>query len=335
VTAAGDPLARLAPAVRLAPAKLNLTLAVVGRRPDGFHDLHSVFVPLALADRLSLAPTGGHADSLHVEGFDAGPVADNVVFRALAATRRAVGGGWIGGPAPAPALAVRLEKRIPVAAGLAGGSSDAAATIDGALDAWGAELDADARLHVAAQLGSDVPFFAAGGPALIEGRGERVAALHGLRGSPGVLLVTPAVPISTAEVFEAFAAVRGVGDGSVRMSSVHLAEELRSGLSAADLVARSGVLTMANDLLPATAALLPELVTFRRALNRRLGRPLGLSGSGPTLWALYASVAEAADAAESLRAGLEDGTLQAPGDGPPFIAATTIVTHPSAEEPTT
>jgi 4-diphosphocytidyl-2-C-methyl-D-erythritol kinase len=332
---ATDPFRRLTPVIRLAPAKLNLTLAVVGRRPDGFHDLHSVFVPLALADRLSLAPAGGHADSLHVEGFDPGPADDNVVFRALAATRQAVGGGWAGGPGPAPALAARLEKRIPVAAGLAGGSSDAAATIDGALEVWGAELDAEARLRLAAQLGSDVPFFGAGGPALVEGRGERVAPLGGLRGSPGLLLVTPAVPVSTRDVFEAFAAVRGAGDGSVRMSSVHLAEELRSGLSAADLVARAGVLTMANDLLPATAALLPELVTFRRALNRRLGRPLGLSGSGPTLWALYASEAEAAAAADSVRSALGEGSLRAPGEAEPFVAATTIVTHPPAEEPTT
>jgi 4-diphosphocytidyl-2-C-methyl-D-erythritol kinase len=330
---ARDPFQRLAPVVRLAPAKLNLTLAVVGRRPDGFHDLHSVFVPLALADRLSLAPAGGHADRLHVEGFDPGPPDDNVVFRALAATRAVVGGGWAGGPGPAPALAVRLEKRIPVAAGLAGGSSDAAATIDGAIEAWGAELDPDTRLRLAAQLGSDVPFFGAGGPALIEGRGERVAPLRGLHGSPGVLLVTPAIAVSTRDVFEAFAALRGVGDGSVRMSSIHLAEELRSGLSAADLVARAGVLTMANDLLPATAAVLPGIVAFRRALNRRLGRPLGLSGSGPTLWALYASESEAAVAADDVRAGLLDGTLSTPGATEPFVTATSIVTKPPAEEP--
>ena len=67
---------RLSPVVRLAPAKLNLTLAVVGRREDGYHTLHSVFVPLTLADRLSLAPVGGHRDTLHVTGLDAGPPAD-------------------------------------------------------------------------------------------------------------------------------------------------------------------------------------------------------------------------------------------------------------------
>ena len=143
VMTATDPFRRLAPVVRLAPAKLNLTLAVVGRRPDGFHELHSVFVPLALADRLSLAPAGGHArHACMSRGSTRARPTDNVVFRALAATRAAVGGGWPGGPGPAPALAARLEKRIPVAAGLAGGSSDAAAAIDGALEAWGAELDA-------------------------------------------------------------------------------------------------------------------------------------------------------------------------------------------------
>jgi 4-diphosphocytidyl-2-C-methyl-D-erythritol kinase len=317
--------AALTPVVRLAPAKLNLTLAVTGRRADGFHDLHSVFVPLALADRLSLAPAAGREDSLHATGPDAGPVADNLVIRALAATRLAVGGGHPGGPGPAPALAVRLEKRIPVAAGLGGGSSDAAAAIDGALAAWGAELAPDDRLAVAARLGSDVPFFHAGGPALVEGRGERVAPLHGLRGAPGVLLVTPSVALPTAEVFAAFAVLRGSGDGSVLMSSTHCAEELRSGLTAADLVARAGVLAMANDLFPAATAIVPGLVPLRRALSRLLGRPIGLSGSGPTLWALYPSATEAQAAATAVDGAIEAGSLPAPGTDRPFVAATTIL----------
>jgi len=312
------------PVVRLAPAKLNLTLAVVGRRSDGFHDLHSVFVPLTLADRLSLAPADATADTLHVAGasYDSGP--DDLVLRAIAATRRAVGGGWPGGPGPAPAVAARLDKRIPVAAGLGGGSSDAAATLDGLLELWGAELDEHARLAVAAGLGSDVPFFAAGTPALVEGRGERVTALTGLRGAPGILLVTPACAVATPDVFAAFAAIRGTGDGSVRSSSVHLASELGSGLSAADLAARAGVMAAANDLLPAVAVVLPELVPFRRALTRLLHRPIGLSGSGPTLWAIYPSLTEAAAAASAVTDAVADGSLAAPGAGPPFVIATTI-----------
>ena len=319
-----DPTRRLSPVVRLAPAKLNLTLAVVARRDDGYHSLHSVVAPLGLADRLSLAFTAGDQDSLHASGFDSGPVADNLVLRALAATRTAVGGGWPGGPGPTPALAARLEKRIPVAAGLGGGSSDAAAALDGGLEAWVAELDADTRLRLAARLGSDVPFFLAGGPALVEGRGEQVAPLSGLHGTPGVLLVTPAIAVSTPEVFAAFDAIRSHGDGAVRMTSTHLAEELRAKLSTADLVARAGAMTVANDLASATALVVPALVPFRRALIRLLARPVGLSGSGPTLWALYASETEGAEAAEIVRAALREERLTPPGSAEPFVTATTI-----------
>ena len=150
-----------------------------------------------------------------------------------------------------------------------------------------------------------MPFFLAGGPALVEGRGEHVAPLHGLHGAPGVVLVTPVIAVSTPDVFAAFDAIRTHGDGAVRMSSTHLAEELRAGLSTADnLVARAGVLASANDLLPATSLVVPALVPFKRALSRLLGRPIGLSGSGPTLWALYPSETEAAAAAEVVRAAL-------------------------------
>lgn len=325
-----DPLVKLAPVVRLAPAKLNLTLAVLGRRRDGFHDLHSVMVPLALADRLSLAvmPTGPRAtDTLHVEGFDAGPAADNLALRAVGETRRAVGGGWPGGPGPTPPLSLRLEKRIPVAAGLGGGSSDAAAAIDGALEAWDAELDGQRRLVTAAHLGSDVPFFLAGRAALVEGRGERVQPLRGIVGDPGVLLVAPAVALPTPAVFAAFAE-RGGSDGSVRMTSEHLAGEVGAGLRTHDLLDRAGVLAAANDLLPAAAAVLPGLVPFRRALFRVLGRPVGLSGSGPTLWTLYPSEDDAAAAATTVREALAAGTLPPLGVGDPTVVATTIPEGP-------
>jgi 4-diphosphocytidyl-2-C-methyl-D-erythritol kinase len=347
--APSDPTRRLTPVVRIAPAKLNLTLSVVARRDDGYHSLHSVFAPLGLADRLSLALASGNQDTLHVSGLDPGETADNLVLRAIAATRAAVAGGWPGGPGPsgprpgglgpsgprpAPALAARLDKRIPVAAGLGGGSSDAAAAIDGALEAWGAELDPGTRLRVAANVGSDVPFFMAGGLALVEGRGERVARLDGLHGTPGVLLVTPAVMVSTRDVFAAFDAIRTHGDGAVRLTSMHLAEELRAKLSTADLVARAGAMTVANDLLSATALVVPSLVPFRRGLSRLLGRPVGMSGSGPSLWALYASEAEAAEAATAVQAALGDGRITAPGSADPFVGATHIQTgHQHGSQP--
>jgi len=337
VTAPQDPAGRLAPVVRLAPAKLNLTLAVLGTRPDGYHELHSVMIPLDLADRLSVSvlPPGA-ADTIHVEGFDPGRAADNLVLRAIAAARRHARTEW-GGAEPPPALAARLEKRIPVAAGLAGGSSDAAAAADAALEAWGLQLDAESRQRLAAELGSDVPFFLAGGPALVEGRGDRVTPLGWLRGpdpgrdGPALLLVTPAVLLSTPAVFRAWDEGARVAGGAARLASAHLADELRRGIRAADLMARASVLAAANDLAPAAAAVEPALVPFKRALLRLLGRPVGLSGSGPTHWALYPSHAEAAEAADRVRAAIDVGELIAPGPREPFVAAARILA--STKEP--
>ncbi len=329
--------------IRLAPAKLNLTLAIMGRRDDGFHDLHSVMVPLDLADRLSVAPAAGDEDSLHVEGLATGPLPENLVLRAIALARSELrrsgseGAPGAGGPPrPLAPLAIRLEKRIPVAAGLGGGSSDAAAALDAALEAWGVPLPEPERRRVAIRLGSDVPFFLAGGPALVRGRGEDVAPLAsigaGHDGLPAVLLVTPALPLSTAEVYAAFDAghrpARGAG---ARAASEHLAGELARGLSADTFLSRAAVMASANDLWPAAVALVPELVTARRALARLLRRPIGQSGSGPTSWVLYPSLQAAERAAEELRTAVDAGALALPGSSPPAIAAARLAGHALAE----
>jgi 4-diphosphocytidyl-2-C-methyl-D-erythritol kinase len=302
----------VSPVIRLAPAKVNLTLAVGPRRADGFHDLHSVMVPLSLADRLAVAPALGPEDSLHVTGDDGPPRPDDLVLRGIAAAR----------------LAARLEKRIPIAAGLGGGSSDAAAAIDAALAAWGIDLPLPERVAAGASVGSDVPFFFTGGSALVEGRGERVTALQApLGGDIGVLVVTPGLAVSTTEAFARLDAGGPAAPGdsrSTRVTSEHLAQELRAGLRAADLIARAGVLSIANDLVNATAELVPELRAFRRSLARRLGRPIGQSGSGPTLWALYPSAEAAEAAARDLESSAADGSLDAPGHAQPHIHATTI-----------
>jgi len=324
-----DALRRLTPVVRLAPAKLNLTLAVVGRRDDGFHALHSVMVPLELADRISLAPVLAPGDRLHVIGVrvpDLGPPERNLVVRAIGAARAACSAQGI--DAPLPALAARLEKRIPVAAGLGGGSSDAAAALDGALEAWGVgdALPPAERTKVAASLGSDVPFFLAGGWAAVEGRGELVTRLPSPRGpTSGVLLVTPALAVSTAAVFAAYANGIRPGPGPALASSRHLAGELAAGMSTARLAERAGILAVANDLALATSAVVPALVPFRRALGRLVGRPVGQSGSGPTLWVLYPSVVAAEEAATRVRDAIAAGDLVAPGRHPPVVAATRII----------
>ena len=193
------PTRRLAPVVRLAPAKLNLTLAIVGRRPDGFHVLHSVFVPLGLADRLSLSPAAGgsgHAARGRVRRRAARATTWSSARSPRRGSRSAA--AWPGGPGPAPSLAARLEKHIPVAAGLAGGSSDAAAALDGSLEAWRRELDSrraagDRRPASARTSRSSWP---AARPSS-RGAARRWRRCSGSRSGPGVLLVTPAIPVAT------------------------------------------------------------------------------------------------------------------------------------------
>ncbi len=324
-----DPVRRVTPVVRVARAKLNLTLAVLGRRDDGFHALHSVMVPLEIADRLSLAPAFAAGDRLHVTGAAAselGPPDGNLVLRAIGAARAACHARGV--DADFPALAARLDKQIPIAAGLGGGSSDAAAALDAALEAWGVAgaIEPADRTLVASRLGSDVPFFLPGGWALVEGRGERVTPLPAPRGdAPAVLLVTPALPVSTAAVFATFAAGARPASGAALASSRHLAGELAAGMTAARFVERAGIMAVANDLAPATAVVAPGLVGFRRALGRVVGRPVGQSGSGPTLWVLYPSMATAETAATDVRAALAAGDLPGAGVRPPFICATRIV----------
>jgi 4-diphosphocytidyl-2-C-methyl-D-erythritol kinase len=198
------------------------------------------------------------------------------------------------------------------------------------------ELDPERRIALAASLGSDVPFFLAGGPALVEGRGERVMALRGFRGeAPGVVLVTPAVPLSTKDVFAALAAGGAAAPsapGATRITSAHLAGELLGGLRASDLVARAGILSTANDLAAAAAQVAPGLLAFRRALARLLGRPVGLSGSGPTLWAVYPSLEAAGEAAASVGTAIAGGQLPVPGRGRPFVAATIILSRVEGED---
>jgi 4-diphosphocytidyl-2-C-methyl-D-erythritol kinase len=328
--------------VRYAPAKLNLTLAVTGRREDGFHSLHSVMVPLTLSDALtlSLAPSGAVADSLRISGLSLSASSENLVLRAIAATRASVRESILGAAVQTPRLAARLSKRIPVAAGLGGGSSDAAAAISAALAIWNAALTPAQATAVAASLGSDVPFFLARGAALITGRGEFVEPLPQVQGEPpAVLLVTPRLAISTASVFAAFAAgSRLLPPGGPLPSaepqsralavSTSLAAAMRSGLAASALIDLAGELAGANELLPAAQSVAPDLAGFMGALRELLKRPVGLSGSGPTMWVLYPSLPGARKAARAVRQGMLDGRLPAIGAGEAFVVATAMAATP-------
>ena len=143
------------------------------------------------------------------------------------------------------------------------------------------------------------------------------------------MLVTPSLTVATTAVFERYAAGIRQPGGAALASSTHLAGELQAGLSTARLLERAGLLAVANDLAAATADLVPALVAARRALSRLLERPVGQSGSGPTLWALSPSKADALGDAAIVRAALADGLLALPGEGSAFVAAAALVGKPA------
>lgn len=261
-------------------AKINLTLSVGSRGPDGYHSIESLILRVGLSDELVVAFAESGADALTVTGLPGCPVDGNLVLRAFGAVRRRLGHEM------AP-LVAHLEKRIPMAAGLGGGSADAAAAIQAAEVMWGVGLSPQVRAEIELELGADVPFFARGGDAArVSGRGENVERLFAPASDFGVLLVTPPFGLNTAQVFARFDEL----DATKRPASVELAEAL----------ANPAALREANDLWPAAASLEPRLAQVRGELEHLTGDPWMMSGSGSTLFALYASPAEAAEAGKRL-----------------------------------
>jgi 4-diphosphocytidyl-2-C-methyl-D-erythritol kinase len=284
-----------------APAKVNLTLSVGPRAADGYHPVRSVFLRIGLSDMLAVehAPQAA-ADELAVDGDFPCPVEGNLVLHALSLVRSAAGH-------PLPPLRAQLTKRIPVGAGMAGGSSDGAVALELAARAWGVGLAPAITWQLQAALGSDVSFFARGVPAaLIEGRGERVAPLPGLRGGGGLLLCVSTHPLMTAAVYARY---DQLSDRSSQADAAtdELVSALQRGLDGAGLAQMARALHEANDLWPAAVDLAPELRGRRDRLESVTGRPWLMTGSGPTLFALYASHEQAADDARRLAGGTSLG----------------------------
>lgn len=284
---------------RAARAKINLALAVTGRREDGYHELESIFLRVGLADRLAMTapePAMSH-DVLVVTGDPACPVDGNLVTRATALLRQALGGG----AGAHPGLAIALEKAIPVAAGMAGGSSDAAAALSLAIEAWGVDLSRRDLMELAGRLGADVPFFAADlDAALVRGVGEVLEPLPPmLADGVGFLLVTLPIALPTGSVFAAFDGLPPPGERA-RHSVAEVAAAFREGIDADGLQRLAPVLAEANDLWPAAIAVAPHLASARGSLSAALGKPMLMSGSGSTLVAIHPSIDAAAQAGQRL-----------------------------------
>ncbi|MBS0221904.1 MAG: 4-(cytidine 5'-diphospho)-2-C-methyl-D-erythritol kinase [Proteobacteria bacterium] len=268
--------------IETAQAKVNLWLSVVGRRDDGYHLLHSLIAFADLGDTLEIAPAENF--TLAIDGLGAERLSvesDNLVLKAgrLLAAETGIKAG----------AAFRLMKRIPMAAGLGGGSADAAAALRGLCRLWRLDLPATQVAALAARLGADVPMCLRQYPCIAGGIGEELGPAPDLPGC-GLLLVNPGVPLSTPEVF---AARRG--DFS-RVQPVDRTWPDLAGLVAA-LAARG------NDLTEAAVSRQPVVGEVLAALRRTAGaRYAAMSGSGATCFALYDTVVDAECAAAGLPA---------------------------------
>lgn len=257
----------------LAPAKINLALHVRRRRPDGYHELETLFAFLRHGDTVCVSPsatpgftlTGPFGASLAVES-------DNLVTRAATAFVAAFGGG---------PFAITLDKHLPIASGIGGGSADAAATLRACARLGGMAVDDPRLFAIAETLGADVPACLLGRSAIGTGKGEQLAPIDGMGGVP-VLLVNPGVGVSTAAVFRAWDGVD------------------RGGITGGSLQARA--LAGRNDLERAARAIAPVIDTVIERLAEAPGVMLArMSGSGATCFALFDDPSACTAAAAAIR----------------------------------
>jgi len=277
-----------------APAKINWTLEVIGRRPDGFHEVKTILQTIDLCDSLELEPAPELTLAATGEGLP--PPQDNLTLRAahLLQERTRHSGG----------VRMRLTKSIPVAAGLGGGSSDAAAALRGLDRLWGLALPHERLVELAAEVGSDVPFFLYGGTALAEGRGERITPLPDAPRT-AILVVVP--PLSMSHKTQRMYSLLGpehYGDGA---ASDRFADALRQRR----LFEESDLYDVFDSL---AFRAFPELHACRQALMQAGASAVHLAGSGPALFVLLRDEEQR----ERLARAAADGGAKA-------FAATTIV----------
>ncbi len=269
-----------------APAKLNLGLRVVGLRDDGYHLLESLFVPLEIADQLDFTFDGPMGVSLEVARASSLPAdsplpegEDNLVARAALRFYEAAG--------LEPRLGVRLQKAIPVGAGLGGGSSDAGAVLRTLAAHHAGAVDSKALLELATDLGADVPFFLDPKPSFVAGIGEQIEPAVDFP-ELALVLANPGQSLATAQVFAGF----DRADAALTLASQHPTMRALEGPEAHENAAESlakacdsGLLT--NDLEPAATRLCPDIARLSKRLGEVGARWTGMSGSGATVYGIF------------------------------------------------
>lgn len=268
-----------------APAKINLSLDVLDRRPDGYHEVEMVMQTIDLADWVILEP---EEDVRLTCSHPALPVDErNLAMRAAQLLRREAG--------VSEGAAIHLEKRIPLSAGLGGGSADAAAVLRGLNRLWRLGMSLDELAALGAELGSDVPFCVYGGTALARGRGERIERLPDCP-PVWVVLVHPPIPVSTAAVYGRLR----LNDIRNRPSTERMVDAVRRG--DVEAIARE----MGNVLETVTFALHPEVERLKAQMLRFGAMGALMSGSGPTVYGLVDKEGKAARIYNAFRGFVKD-----------------------------
>ena len=249
-------------------AKINLGLRVLSKRPDGFHELRTVFQTISLADRLTITYTPATRTVITVEGMP--DVPDNLAARAAQAVLTELN--------LEAAVQIHIEKRIPMGAGLGGGSSDAAAVLQALPALASCPIPMPRLFQLAAPLGSDVPFFLLGGTALGLGRGEELYPLQDLPPIEGVL-ITPDIHVSTPDAYRALSLT--LTDPATKLASFQ------------ESVRRPLLEPLVNDFESVVFAQHPQLAAIKDSLLRQGANQALMSGSGSSVFALFRTAGEA------------------------------------------
>ena len=276
-----------------AHAKINWALNITGRRADGYHELDMLMQSIALADLLTFELA--ESLTLTVDGAVPGDVASNLVMRAARALNARTG--------KEHGARITLTKRVPVRAGLGGGSADCATALKALNRLWALGLSPEELRGIGASLGADVPFCLAGGLARVSGIGERIEPVSGAPEIP-LVLVTPDGGLSTAEVFRRWDCG---GWPPVRLDCAALADAVaRRDLPAVDALC-------ANALAGPAIELMPEIDGLRARLRALGAGAVFMTGSGPTVVAAFANMDAARAAAAAVPGALLTHTLSEPG----------------------
>ncbi|MBD2580613.1 4-(cytidine 5'-diphospho)-2-C-methyl-D-erythritol kinase [Oscillatoria sp. FACHB-1406] len=292
----------------LAPAKINLHLEIIGDRADGYHELVMIMQSVGLCDRIEVCPNGSPNFRLHCDSVQMPPPEQNLAYKAaqLMSAEFPEAFARLGG------ADIALEKHIPIAAGLAGGSGNAAAVLVGLNLMWGLGLAQPELQELASRLGSDIPFSVSGGTAIATGRGEKLDAINGPSQLWVVLAKYQSLEVSTPWAYNTYRQKFGhtyprdtdiLKSRAARIHSGPLVEAILHKNSA-----RIGEL-LYNDLEKIVLPEYPQVAELKTAMQRPGVLGVLMSGSGPTVFALCASREEAARVKTEVREQIRDRDL--------------------------